>query len=145
MRPLILGKLRTAIAIAALIVATGAAGRAAELVIAHPGTPVTAIDRDSLKALFHGRKRALADGSRVEVALLAGGESHERFLRDVLETTPHQFQTHWKRLVFTGQGRMPPTLESSAAVVAYVASHPGTIAYIDAGVAHEGVKVIEVR
>lgn len=136
--------LRRAMALIALIALAGAAA-AAELVIVHPGLAATEVDADTLKAIFLGKKRSLPDGTRVEPVVLAAGDVHERFLRERVQTTAAQFQNHWKRLVFIGQGRMPTTLDTSAAVVAHVATHPGSIGYIDAATPHDGVKVVTVR
>jgi hypothetical protein len=40
---------------------------------------------------------------------------------------------------------MPRSLDSDAAVVGFVSSHPGAVGYIAEGSPHEGVKVLSVK
>ncbi|MBA3685402.1 MAG: hypothetical protein H0W72_09195 [Planctomycetes bacterium] len=129
-----------------LLAAFGAAvpASAADVLIAHPETAIDRIDHDSLRALFQGRKRALPNGQRVDLVVLAGGPVHERFLADHVHMTEAQFQTHWKKLVFIGQGRLPRSVASEADMVKLIAATKGTVGYIDAATPHDGVKVLVI-
>lgn len=127
-----------------LAVAVVIPSAAAEILIAHPETRIDSVGEDSVRALYQGRKRALPDGERVDIIVLAGGPVHERFLRERVGMSESQFQTHWKKLVFIGQGRMPRSVDSEAEAVRLVAATRGLIAYIDEATPHEGVKVIAI-
>jgi hypothetical protein len=115
----------------------------AELVIVNPATTDAGIGKDVLKALYNGRKRSLPSGARVEILDLDGAV-HDRFVTDMLDSSPAQYTTYWQRLVFTGQGKLPRVFASEKDLVAYVAATPGAIGYIDAATAHDGVKVLTI-
>jgi hypothetical protein len=137
--------LLTAIAagfIGALTVPAGSAC-GSEIVIVNTAATDTAIGKDVLKALYNGRKRSLPSGSRVEILDL-DGPVHDRFVNDLLDSSPAQYTTYWQRLVFTGQGKLPRVFSSEKDLVAYVAATPGAIGYIDAATPHDGVKVLTI-
>ena len=69
----------------------------------------------------------------------------DRFSRDVLERDVASVRRYWAQQVFSGRGVPPPELSSDADVVKYVASHPGGIGYVAAGVELAGVKIVEVE
>lgn len=54
------------------------------------------------------------------------------------------FRTTWRSLVFSGQGSMPKTVDSEAAMVDYIAATPGAIGYVGKGTPHEKVKTLTV-
>jgi hypothetical protein len=117
----------------------------AELVIVNPACSATSLTQDVLKALYTGRKRSLPDGERVEILVLDGPPVHERFVADLLDSTTEQFASYWKRQVFIGQGKLPRSFDSESDLVAYVASHPGSLGYIDAATPHDKVKVLSIH
>jgi len=115
----------------------------AELVVVNPACQEISLPSHVLKALYSGRKRSLPDGERVEV-LVVDAPVHDRFVFDLLDSSPSQFASDWKRLVFLGQGKQPHSFASEAELITYIAATPGCIGYIDAGTDHPGVKVLTV-
>lgn len=69
----------------------------------------------------------------------------DRFSHDVLERDVASVRRYWAQQVFSGRGVPPPEVSNDADVVKYVASHPGGIGYVAAGVDLSGVKIIEVE
>jgi len=53
-----------------------------------------------------------------------------------------QLQAYWSRLVFTGKGKPPKTIGSSALIKSQVASRANAIAYIDSSEVDDSVKVV---
>ena len=53
--------------------------------------------------------------------------------------------TGWKKLVFTGKGSMPESVNSEAELVALIAKTPGAIGYISADKVGDGIKAIPVK
>jgi ABC-type phosphate transport system substrate-binding protein len=127
----------------ALVGLTMASAGGAELVVVNPACQETSLPQHVLKALYSGRKRSLPDGERVEI-LVIDAPVHDRFVIDLLDGSPAQFASDWKRLVFLGQGKQPRSFASEAELLTYVAATPGCIGYIDAGTDHPGVKVLTV-
>jgi hypothetical protein len=116
----------------------------AEILISNKDCGFDRLDKDSVKNLFLGKKRSLPSGEKAEIIIRSDGLTHEAFLHDMLDETPSQFQTYWKRMVFTGQGRTPTTVNSDADVIDAVSKTKSALGYIDSATPHDGVKVITV-
>jgi hypothetical protein len=112
------------------------------VVIANDGVKATAASKDDIAGVFTGDKSTLSDGSKVTPVTLKAGPAHEAFLKEYIGKSDPAFRTAWRSLVFTGQGSMPKTLDTEAAMVDYVAATPGAIGYVSKGTAHDKVKTL---
>ena len=116
---------------------------AGEAVIANSSTG--SLSADEVKSMFLGIMKSWPDGSKVTVAMLKSGNTHENFIKNMTGKSPSQYANHWKQLVFTGKGKMPSAQPTEEAMIAYIASTPGAIGYIsDAKVASLSGSVQEV-
>jgi len=116
------------------------------VVVANKSVKASDVSDGDLKDVFSGDKSSLKDGTHVVPVTLKGGPAHEAFLRKYLGKNDAAFRAAWRSLVFTGQGSMPKTFDTDAALVEYVAATPGAIGYASASVAnHEGVKTLAVK
>jgi ABC-type phosphate transport system substrate-binding protein len=77
--------------------------------------------------------------------LLKAGAANDEFLSAYVGKADGPFKAGWRSLVFSGQASMPKSMESDAAVVAYVAQTPGAVGYIGKSSPHDGVKVLAVK
>jgi ABC-type phosphate transport system substrate-binding protein len=114
-------------------------------VIANASVGASSVSADELKGVFLATKTSLSDGSHVEPVVLKNGPTHEAFLKEYVGKTDSAFETYYRSLVFTGKASMPKALASDGDVVAYVAKTKGSIGYVSAGAATEGVKTLEVK
>jgi ABC-type phosphate transport system substrate-binding protein len=64
------------------------------------------------------------------------------FYKKVLEKEPAQVQAIWSKIVFTGKGKPPKELKSSAEVKKAVSESPNAIGYIEKSAVDDSVKVI---
>jgi len=119
--------------------------RAQAIVIANPGVKAADVSKGELRDVFTGAASTLKDGSHVTPVLLKGGAVNDEFLSTYIGKNDTAFRASWRSLVFSGQGTMPRSLDSEAAVVDYVAHNAGAIGYISSATPHEGVKVLSVR
>jgi len=115
------------------------------IVIANPSVKATEVTKNDLKDVFTGNATSLKDGSRVVPILLKAGTVHEEFLQAYIGKNDTTYRAGWRSLVFSGQGSMPRSLETDAAVVEFVAHNNGAIGYIGKNSPHEGVKVLIVH
>lgn len=116
----------------------------AETVIISAKNSTAALSDDEMSDLFLGAKTTWGDGAKVVVAVLKGGSSHDALLK-FLGKNPSQFNTCWKRVIFTGKGSMPQQFDHEDELVAFVAKTPGAIAFVDAGKVKDGVKALAVK
>jgi ABC-type phosphate transport system substrate-binding protein len=139
-------KMRFAIFVLPLIaIASCLPAQAQLIVIAHPAIKSVDVSTADLRDVFTGVSSTLKDGSHVTPVLLKSGPVNDGFLSLYVGKSESAFRANWRSLLFSGQGTMPRTLDSEAAVVEYVAHTPGAIGYVAKSTPHEGVKVLSVR
>jgi ABC-type phosphate transport system substrate-binding protein len=120
--------------------------RAAEiLVIAHNSVPVERLEREAVAEIYLGTRTKWDNGAKIRVVMLKEGTTHEKFVQDIVKTTPAKLRDVWKKVVFTGTGTPPKILKNEADLVKFVAETRGAIGYIDAATPHEEVKVISLQ
>jgi ABC-type phosphate transport system substrate-binding protein len=115
------------------------------VIIANPGVKAADVSKDNLRDVFTGASSTLKGGSHVTPVLLKQGAAQEEFLSTYIGKSDTAFRAGWRSLVFSGQGEMPRSLESEAAVVEFVAHNPDAIGYISKSTPHDSVKTLTVR
>ncbi|WP_026374858.1 phosphate ABC transporter substrate-binding protein [Aestuariibacter salexigens] len=114
---------------------------AAVSVIVHPSN-ADSIDESTIKRLFLGKDKSFPGGTSAEPINLADGSDGQSVFNDaVLSKSDSQVKAYWSKLLFTGKGTPPPTVDNDAAMLQAVASNPNAIGYIT-GDADGSVKVI---
>jgi ABC-type phosphate transport system substrate-binding protein len=115
------------------------------VVIANPNVAAASVSRTELRDVFTGASSSLSGGAQVTPVLLKQGAAHDEFLSIYIGKSGSAFRAGWRSILFSGQGIMPKSLDSDAAVVEYVAHTPGAIGYIGKTSSHDGVKILVVR
>ena len=118
--------------------------KAQVLVIANPSIKSAEVSKSDLKDVFTGAGSNL-EGSRAVPVLLKAGSANDEFLAAYIGKSDAGFRASWRSLVFSGQGSMPKSVDTDAAMVEYVAHTPGAVGYIAKASPHEGVKVLAVK
>lgn len=128
----------------ALLLFTFSSFTYAELVVVlHPQNTVQALSKEDVSRIYLGKNKNFANGATIEtIDLHKDSQQREDFYRKVCEKSPSQIASYWSRLIFTGKGVPPRSLDSEAAAREWVASHPNSIAYIDSANLDASVKVV---
>lgn len=127
-------------------------------VVVNAGVAQQQIPRSFLRGMFGMRLRAWSDGTPVTVFVLPDDNgAHAQFCTDVLQMFPYQLRQNWDRLIYSGTGQPPLSVNSEEELLRRVAATPGAIGYIGsraapaaaqdaAGVAlPEQVRILHVR
>jgi len=114
------------------------------VVIANLSVGQNDISQSDLRDIFTGATSTLK-GASITPVLLKDGPVHQEMLTRYVGKSDSAFRASWRSLLFSGQGVMPRTLDSEAAVVENVAHTPGAIGYIGKSTPHDGVKILAVR
>ncbi|MFZ0772207.1 MAG: hypothetical protein WCA49_24960 [Candidatus Sulfotelmatobacter sp.] len=114
------------------------------VVIANNGVKVTGASSDDIRSVFTGDKTSLG-GVPVIPVTPKSGPVYEAFLKAYIGKGDAAYRTGWRSLVFTGQGSMPKTVDSEAAMLEYVAATPGAIGYVSKVTEHDKVKTLEIK
>jgi len=108
------------------------------VVIVHPGNSLEAITKDKLKRIYLGKSKEFPNG--LIIAALdqeKESEEKEKFYKKVVGKSLSQVSAYWSRLIIP-----PRVLPNDEAIKSWVASHPESIAYINAESADNSIKTI---
>lgn len=129
---------------AALVVGSAMHLTAEETLVVNGASSVAGLSADQMKDYFLGKKTSWDDGSKVVIVVIKDGATSDALLAK-LGKNSQQFNTSWKKLVFTGKGSMPEQVESDDALIALVAKTPGAIGLVDKAKVKDGVKAIALQ
>lgn len=126
-----------------VLLLSSASSFAGLVVIVHPGNSLEAITKDKLKRIYLGKSKEFPNGLII-AALDQAKESEEKeeFYKKVVGKSLSQVSAYWSRLIFTGKGVPPRVLRNDEEIKSWVASHPESIAYINAGSVDKSIKII---
>jgi ABC-type phosphate transport system substrate-binding protein len=120
------------------------ASQAPAAVIANEKVSAASLSKDDAKAMFLGSKTSWDGGGKVVLAVFTG-DGGEAILNDLTGKNAANFQTHWKRLVFTGKAGMPKQFAKAEEVVDFVKSTEGAIGIVPDGAAAAGTKALAIQ
>ncbi len=101
--------------------------------ICNADLPVTALDKATVEKVFLGKSSKVGDGGKqkkVTLAIQKSGAVHDAFVKYFVNKTASQFETYWKKLVFSGKATMPKSFKTDKELVAFIAKTSGAIGYI---------------
>lgn len=113
--------------------------------IANPGVGDSALSKADLEKMLVGKMKKWGDGSTLKLVVIKGSDLHKEMAKAYAGKSDSQFDNHWKRLLFTGQGIAPVEVSDEAEMVRTVSSTPGALGYISTGAGNGDVKLIQVQ
>jgi len=99
------------------------------VLIGHPGLPAEGLDRETVRAIYLGRKRFLGDVPLVPLQLRADEPIRRMFEREIIGLSRKQLRQWWMRQHYLGR-RPPKVMGSPAAVTAFVEQVEGAVGYL---------------
>lgn len=112
-------------------------------VIVNPDTGVSSLSESEVKKLFLGKKKKFPNGSSaIPVDQREGSSVNSTFSSKVLGKSDSQLKAYWSKLIFSGKGTPPRSLDSDSAVKSFVAGNKGAIGYISSGSVDGSVKSV---
>lgn len=93
---------------------------------------VKQLTAETVREIFFMRLSTWPDGSPIHVFVLPDNHPlHIRFAKEILGVYPFQLRSAWDRLVFSGTGVSPTTVETEEEMLERIKSTPGSIGYTD--------------
>ncbi|MCP3921838.1 MAG: hypothetical protein GY714_04555 [Desulfobacterales bacterium] len=115
-------------------------------IIANKSVDVSKLSKKDVKKIFLGKKRKWDAGDKIIfVTLQKKSDSHKKFLKTYVKKNPSQFANFWKKLVFTGKGKMPKYFKSEEAMVKFVAKTKNAIGYVSSNIDLGNTKKISIN
>jgi ABC-type phosphate transport system substrate-binding protein len=126
-----------------IVSTTSAAGDI--VIVANPEAGVDSLSKSDLESIMLGKKKKWDSGTKIKIAILKAGDTHEAFTKEYTGKTASQFKSYWKKLVFTGEGIQPKSFKTEDELVAYVAKTKGAVGYISSGTGTDGVTSVTIQ
>ena len=114
------------------------------VIISHADSGFDRISKVELRKLFLGKLKELPDGSKAKLFEPSESESRSVFLKDVLRKSESNLSAYWARMIFSGKGLPPKSVNVEAQVISLVANTPHAVAYVDSKLLDSSVKVISL-
>jgi hypothetical protein len=114
------------------------------LLIAHPSRPEVSISRREASRIFLRKEKEWPLSGDALPVDQADDDLRERFTKAVHQRPLQAVLFYWQALIFSGRESPPPTLQSDAEVVNYVAHTRGAIGYVHTNAQLDGVKILKL-
>jgi ABC-type phosphate transport system substrate-binding protein len=125
-----------------VILATCAASSAQVAVIAHKNVPMTKIDRSALLDFYTFDKKEWSSGEPVVIKDLKPKTEVKSTFYDYLGKSTSRMKSIWLKMMLSGEGDPPETLQSEDEMVKKVASTPGALGFVGADKVNNDVKIL---
>ena len=115
-------------------------------VIANVSVEESQLRLKDLRSIYTMKKSLWSNGDQISVFVLSDdSETHKVFCRKLLKVFPRQLESVWYRLVYSGTGEKPVSVDSEEEMATLVANTPGAIGYILSESLHEKTKIITIK
>ena len=114
------------------------------VVITNNSVSENTLSKQDLSNIYLGKKSSWGDGSKINFVVLTG-DPLSTFLQSYVGKSESQFNTFWKKQVFTGKGSPPKEFDSDQAMVEFVAQTSGAIGYVSTAADVSKVKTINIK
>jgi len=115
------------------------------VVIVNKSNPTGSISSADLQNIYSGKKSSWADGKDISASFNNNSSARDAFLKEGIKKTLPQYQTFWKKAVFTGTGTPPKEHDSDSAVKNYVSSNSHAIGFISSTSLDSSVKKLDIK
>lgn len=115
------------------------------VVVVSEQNPLTTLGRVELADIYLGRLSRFPNGEpAVPIDQAEGSNTRDEFYDEYLGWSAPQVKAHWSKLIFTGRGRPPRSVNSGSAVAELVAENPNAIAYMDRDHVNDGLRILSI-
>ena len=129
-----------AITVVGLVLSGPARAAGGVVVIGHSNLP--GLDAATVERLYKGRVIEINGVAVTPVNFATGSATRTRFLRSYLNEDEDDYTGYWLVRRAVGRGAPPREIANSTAIINYVKSTPGAIAYVDEADVQPGVFVL---
>ncbi len=106
-------------------------------------SPAGTLSKQEVANIFLGKNSAFPSGQEaIPMDLAEGNALREAFHTAVTGKSQVQLKAYWSRLIFSGGGRPPKVVDSTAKAKELAATNPNVITYIDKADVDSSVKVV---
>jgi len=115
------------------------------VLIANKEVSTNSLETRTLKRIYLGLHTRWSDNQKIVPVMLDGGETHEAFVKEMLNKTVSKFVIYWKQALFSGRGVPPKSFSNEKELIKFVASTPGAMGYISGNTVPVNVKILSLE
>ncbi|MDM8522409.1 hypothetical protein QUF80_03475 [Desulfococcaceae bacterium HSG8] len=136
--------MKNAVAVLLMIIALDSVSFGDVLIIANKDVPETILSQKEVREIFLGKRVQWSDNSRIRFVVISNPELHSMFLKKYVRLPHVEWEIYWKRIVFTGRGMPPETINSETEMVEFISKKHGAVGYVSSGAKLENreIKII---
>ena len=113
-------------------------------VVVNPGSAVESLDRTTLKNILSGKERYWPVGSAITLAIPKDNALASSVTEHYAGMPKTRFDTHWRRLVFSGRGKGLQQIADEASMVDFIANNESALGFISAGSDSASLVVLQI-
>lgn len=111
-------------------------------VIVHPSN-IDALSQSEVSSIFLGKSRTFPNGKEAVPLQMSDGSSEvTHFNKNVIKKSSSQVKAYWSKMIFTGKGTPPKTVDTADEVIDLVSKNPNFVGFIDASQVTGSVKSV---
>lgn len=130
-----------ALALASNLPATAFAGD--WVLVAGAKSGINKLDTDAASNLFLGKVNEIQGVGQVTLMdLPEGNPTRDSFYAETTKKDSSALKAYWSRMIFTGKGQPPRTMDGAAAIKKALSTNSSAIAYIEKSAVDASVKVL---
>ncbi len=115
-------------------------------IVTHPEVNEKSLSANTLRAIFSMHMRTWSNGDFIKVFVLPDdNDLHHDFAKEKLNVFPYQLRLAWDRLVFSGTGQAPITVDSYDEMLAKISNTPGAIGYLKTTFINDDIHVTQIK
>jgi ABC-type phosphate transport system substrate-binding protein len=106
------------------------------------------INKNTIKKIYLGRKSRWNNHEKIVFYTFDSSELIEKFTKNFLGKSKHQFENYWKRQLFTGKGRLPRAIKTLDESFNIISQTKGSIMFIpapDQEINHDNIRIISIQ
>lgn len=100
------------------------------VVVVHEDCKVENLTPKELRRIFLGKTKNWPDGTAVLLVLNPNDAVHADFSRDLLNKSPRQLSTYWRKSLYSGRSMMPYVAETRDDLLAYLVRYKNAVSYL---------------
>lgn len=115
------------------------------IVVVSAKSVVGALDKQAVSDIFLGKTGTFPSGGQaIPLDQAESSSLRSEFYDRVASKNSVRLRAYWAKQIFSGKGRPPREVNSSAEVKRVVANNPNSIGYIDKSAVDDSVKIVFV-
>jgi ABC-type phosphate transport system substrate-binding protein len=128
-----------------LSIVLGGTVRADVVAVVSSKNPLASLSKSQVAEIFLGKTARFPDGTlAVPIDQEEGSPARDEFYATFTGKSPAQLKSHWTKIIFTGRGKPPLAVSSSAEVRQLIAANPQAISYVERSAVDSTLKVLEL-